>query len=184
MANRSCLAVEPPSGSMMEHEYELTDEQWNLISDLFPVREVGPKGGRPPQSPRPCVEGIIWILRTGARWKDLPKHFPSYATCWRRLKEWTEAGIWEQAWGRLLRRLDRQGRVNHEESIADGTFSSAKKGVNASVRRSVERAPTRWCSSMAMVCLWEPSSKALAQRKYRWLNRSSTLAFCEGESTD
>ena len=43
----------------------------------------------------------------------------------------SEAGIWDKAWGRLLRRLDQVGDINREESFADGTFSSAKKGVNA-----------------------------------------------------
>jgi transposase len=71
------------------------------------------------------------MLRTGARWKDLPKRFPSPSTCWRRLRDWTEAGIWEQAWSRLLRWLDANGQLNTEETFADGTFSSAKKGVNA-----------------------------------------------------
>jgi len=98
MSDRSRQAVESPAGSTMEPEFELTDEQWNLISDLFPEAPPRPKGGRPPAPVRHCVEGILWILRSGARWKDLPKCFPSDTTCWRRHKEWTEAGIWEQAW--------------------------------------------------------------------------------------
>lgn len=131
MANRSCVTLETSAGSKTDPEYALTDEQWNLISDLFPVKTVGSKGGRPAWSPRDCVEGIVWILRTGARWRDLPAHFPSHPTCWRRLKAWTEAGIWEKAWGRLLRKLDRNGEIDREEAMADGTFSSAKKGANA-----------------------------------------------------
>lgn len=154
MANRSRRAVETPTGSTTEPEFELTDEQWNLIADLFVEPPVGPKGGRPRVASRPCVEGILWILRTGAPWKHLPKHFPSPPTCWRRLKMWTEAGIWEEAWGRLLRRLDRQGRVAHEESFADGTFSSAKKGAKRSARRSGARARRSWFSPTAVVFRW------------------------------
>jgi transposase len=150
MANRSRRTVESSAGSTTEPVFELTDEQWNLISDLFPDAPVGPKGGRPALGPRPCVEGILWILRTGARWKDLPKRFPSHVTCWRRLKAWTEAGIWEKAWGRLLRKLDRNGDINHDESIADGTFSPAKKGANALVRPSAAREPRPWFSLTAM----------------------------------
>ena len=98
MANRSRRAVESPSGSMMEpNVFELTDEQWQLISDLFPESSIGPQGGRPAAPSRDCVEGILWILRSGAQWKDLPKCFPSYVTCWRRHKEWTEAGVWQKA---------------------------------------------------------------------------------------
>jgi transposase len=160
MANRSRRTVESSAGSKTEPVFELTDEQWNLISDLFPDKRVGPKGGRPSVKSRPCVEGILWILRTGARWRDLPKRFPSSATCWRRLKEWTEAGIWDTAWGRLLRKLDRRGAINHGETIADGTFSSAKKGVNASARPNAVRAPRPWCSSTGMACPCRPSSPA------------------------
>ena len=96
MANRSRRVVKLPAGSMTEPEYELTDEQWHLIADLFPETPVGPKGGRPVVASRPCVEGILWMLRSGARWKDLPKHFPSTTTCWRRHKQWSESGIWEK----------------------------------------------------------------------------------------
>lgn len=165
MGNRSCMAVEPSSGSMTEHEYELTDEQWNLISEFFPAPKVGPKGGRPAQPPRPCVEGIIWILRTGARWKDLPQRFPSPCTCWRRLKAWTEAGVWEQAWGRLLRTLDRQGSIKHEESIADGTFSSAKKGAKRSAGQNAARGPRSWFSSTPTGFRWESTRPAPALMK-------------------
>jgi transposase len=129
--SRADVAVMASAGSRTEPESELTDEQWFLIAKLFenPVPSV--KGGRPRKSPRPCVEGVWWVLRTGARWKDLPKRFPSPATCWRRHQEWSQAGIWEEAWAMLLRKLDHRGRLNWQETVADGTFSSAKKGAVA-----------------------------------------------------
>ena len=148
MASRSRGAVESLTGSTMEPKFLLEDEQWNLIADLFPDSPVGPQGGRPQVPSRPCVEGIMWILRTGAPWKDLPNCFPSPATCWRRLKRWTEDGVWEKAWGRLLRQLDRQGRIDREESFADGTFSSAKKGVKRLAERSEEKGPRSWSLPM------------------------------------
>ena len=165
MTDRSRRAVETPTGSTMEPEFELTDEQWNLISDLFPEALRRPQGGRPPAPTRPCVEGILWILRSGARWKDLPKHFPSSTTCWRRHRDWTEAGIWEKAWARLVRKLDRQGRVKHEESFADGTFSSAKKGVKRSARPSAAKAPRLWCSPTPKVFRWALTRRAPALTK-------------------
>jgi transposase len=115
----------------MEPEPQLSDEQWSLIADLFPDAPPSEKGGRPRRSSRECVEGILWVLRSGARWKDLPAHFPSAPTCWRRFKAWTEAGLWKTAWARLLRKLHRRGRINWQEAMADGTFSSAKKGACA-----------------------------------------------------
>jgi len=128
MANRSRVL---DAGSTTEPEPQLTDEQWLLIADLFPDKPPGPKGGRRRRLSRPCVEGILWVLRSGARWKDLPKSFPSYPTCWRRLQRWTELGLWQKAWMRLLRKLTNLGEIEWEESIADGMFSPAKKGVNA-----------------------------------------------------
>ena len=65
----------------------LSDTQWLLIADLFPDPPVGSRGGRPRVASRPCFEGILWVLTTGARWKDLPERYPSPATCWRRLQE-------------------------------------------------------------------------------------------------
>ena len=108
---------------------QLTDEQWLLISKFFPVPAPDPRGGRPRADVRRCLEGILWVLRSGARWKDLPRSFPSYVTCWRRFVEWSGAGMWDQAWRRLLEQLDRRGDVDWEQGFADGTFASAKKGA-------------------------------------------------------
>jgi transposase len=152
MSDRSRQGTDvPAAGSRMEPEYELTNEQWQLIADLFPHAPPSVEGGRPRVEPRACIEGILWILRSGARWKDMPKHFPSATTCWRRLQEWSQAGIWEKAWGRLLRKLDRQGRIDREESMADGTFASAKKGVKRLARRNAARGPRSWSSSTVAV---------------------------------
>jgi len=108
---------------------QLTDEQWLLISDCFPIRAPDPRGGRPRTNVRRCLEGILWVLRSGARWKDLPRSFPSYVTCWRRFVEWSKDGVWDQAWSRLVEQLDRRGDVNWEQGFADGTFAPAKKGA-------------------------------------------------------
>ena len=62
----------------------LTDAQWEKIGPLLPKRPKRPRGGRPPANDRKVLEGILWILRSGARWQDLPDEFPSPATCWRR----------------------------------------------------------------------------------------------------
>src|SRR5262245_57343832 len=132
-------SAEAGTGAKMEPDLQLTDDQWKLISDFFPDPPPNPNGGRPPAPARDCLEGVLWILRTGARWSDMPRRFPSGSTCWRRNKKWTESGIWDQVQGRLLRKLDRQGQINHEESIADATFSAAIKGENTLARPSAAR---------------------------------------------
>lgn len=121
---------------------ELTDEQWDLIKDLFVER---PTGGRPRIAPRPCLEGILWMLRAGCRWQDLPSRFPSYPTCWRRLNEWVDAGIFTQVWARLLQKLDRLGELDWEVAMADATFAPAKKGALASAKRRRAKGPSCLC---------------------------------------
>ena len=132
---------------------QLTEAQWLLICDLFPVPKRGRYGGRPRVDARRCLEGILWVLRSGARWKDLPKSFPSYVTCWRRFVEWSVAGVWHRAWSRLVGELDRRGEIEWQQGFADGTFASAKKGAIVSVRPNGAKAPNSWCSSMGEVCL-------------------------------
>ena len=115
----------------------LNDWQWEIIQPLLPPVSGF---GRPRADDRLVLEGILWVLRSGSRWKDLPRCFPSYATCWRRFADWSVEGIWETAWRRLVKQLDRQGAVDWEEGIADGTFASAKKGAATSARPSAAKA--------------------------------------------
>ena len=158
------------AGSRMEPEScatrsELNDEQWSLISDLFVDPAPDPCGGRPRADARRCVEGILWILRTGARWKDLPRSFPSYATCWRRFEQWSNDGVWDRAWRRLILKLDRQGDVEWDEGFADGTFAAAKKGAITTARPSAARALSSCSWSTAADCRSPSTSIALVPVK-------------------
>ena len=135
---------------------ELTDVQWEKIAPLLPEPQPSPNGGPTPVPNRPCFEGILWVLRSGARWKDLPKgQYPSSSTCWRRLRDWEEQGIWLKAWRAFLGELDEQGQLDWEETFADGTFSPAKKGARASARPNAERVRSLWWWQTARVCLSE-----------------------------
>ncbi len=78
---------------------------------------------------RPILEGILWVLRSGARWKDMPERFPSYQTCHRRFQEWQRSGLLMKALQGIGKKLDSLGRLDIKETFIDGTFSSAKKGV-------------------------------------------------------
>lgn len=120
---------------------KIPNELWERIEPLLPVHEPSPHGGRERFDDRFCLEGIVWVLRSGARWRDMPKHFPSGTTCWRRLKEWEAAGVWEAVWQMMLGELDEQHRLDLEETIGDGTFIPAKKGELWSARPSGAKVP-------------------------------------------
>jgi transposase len=126
---------------MVKRRSDITDELWARIEPMLPKHERSPHGGRDRLDDRWCLEGITWMLRSGARWQDVPKCFPSGSTCWRRLKEWEEAGVFEQVWQTLLGELDSQGRLDLDETFGDGTFIPAKKGELWSARQNVARAP-------------------------------------------
>src|SRR5579859_6215931 len=109
----------------------LTDAQWEKIRPLRPQRLPRPRGGRPPAPERKVLEGILWILRSGARWQDLPEEFPSPPTCWRRLRDWEEQGVWLTIWRAFLAELNEQQQLKWSESFLDGSFAPAKKGLRS-----------------------------------------------------
>ncbi len=133
------------TGSRTAPKPFLNETQWLLISDLLADPPASPQGGRPRIEPRPCLEGIIWVLTSGARWQDLPERYPSPATCWRRLAEWTRDGRFLAAWKKLLGKLDRLKGLHWEEAIGDGSFSRAKRGAPRSATAARARARPSCC---------------------------------------
>lgn len=104
-----------------------------------PARRHGIQSRRPKAKPRACFNGIMWVLRTGARWKELPRKYPPKSTCHDRLKEWTKSGLFDQALERLLGVLEESEILDLTETFADGTFASAKKGINRLDRHAVAK---------------------------------------------
>jgi transposase len=119
--------------------WKLDDDDWNRIKDIFPVKEVSPHGGRPPAPHRRVFEALIWFSRSGCPWEYLPKNFPSWSTCRRRLIEWEEQGILVAVHQHLLALLDEQGKLRLDETFLDGSFIPAKKGGTVSEKQSRER---------------------------------------------
>jgi hypothetical protein len=76
----------------------VNDDMWKKIEPLLPELPPHPKGGAPWTPDRPCLEGILWVLRSGARWQDLPERYPSPSTWWRRLRMWEERDVWLEIW--------------------------------------------------------------------------------------
>ena len=90
---------------MAKYTRFIKNDQWKLLEPMLPKPKRNPKGGRPPIDNREVMEGILWILRTGARWQDLPDRYPSASTCWRRLRLWEEQGVWLDVWRKFLSML-------------------------------------------------------------------------------
>jgi transposase len=118
----------------------LTDEHWDRIAPMLPRARRSPKGGRPRADDRECLEGILWLLRTGARWRDIPVDLPSGSTCWRRLRDWADAGVLEDIQAALVQQLEELGKLDLRELFADATFIRAKKGARRSAKRRLARA--------------------------------------------
>jgi transposase len=140
---------------MSARDVMLTDEQWKKIEPLIPKAGPRPKGGRPRADDRMVFEGILWILKTGARWKDLPDRYPHPSTCWRRLKQWYEEDVLKDMWRAFLSELDHEGILEWDEVFVDASFFPAKKGARESGKPSGEREQSAWYWSMARVFLSE-----------------------------
>jgi transposase len=149
----------------------LTDAQWAKIAPHLPRNAQSPKGGRPRVGNREVVEGILWVLRTGARWRDLPDGYPSGSTCWRRLRDWEAEGIWLELWRAFLRQLDVRGRLQWEQAFIDATFAPAKKGALSSAIPDGARAQSAWWWSTARVYLSEFALPLRPRGKRRSLKR-------------
>ena len=121
----------------------LNDRQWQKIKPLLPKARRGGRG-RPRADERQVLEGILWVLRSGARWRDLPREYPSASTCWRRLGQWEERDVWLRIWRALLGQLDAQGKLDWSEVFLDGSFAPAKKGGSAWVKPNVAKVQSGW----------------------------------------
>ncbi len=124
---------------------DLTDARWAIIEPLIPKPRRRKDGrGRPWRKPREVLGGILWVLRTGAPWKDLPERYPPYQTCHRRFQHWCREGTLKRVLHGLAEDLYERGGIDLTECFIDATFAGAKKGALVSGRRSGGRAPRSW----------------------------------------
>jgi transposase len=145
---------------------ELTDKQWEIIEPILPKSKSKPgKRGRPPVNKRAVFNGILWILRTGAQWRELPNKYPSYQTCHRYFQRWSESGILGKLLRRLAKDLIERGKLEVEEGFIDGSFSAAKKGALALVEQSAAKGARSWQSQTAIVFLSPYALQALRHTK-------------------
>ena len=108
----------------------LTDELWQRIQPLLPPEPPKPKGGRPRVPDRAALTGILFILRTGAQWEYLPQEMGCGCgmTCWRRLRDWHAAGVWQHIWQTLLNELGAANAIEWRRAIVDSSSVRADFG--------------------------------------------------------
>jgi transposase len=108
----------------------VSDALWNAVKKFIPPPKAKPRGGRPDADARLCLVGILFVLHTGAAWNAMPAELAaaSPATCWRRHKEWTHAGVWDEIWKAALAFLNRRGEVDLSVAIADSASVRAVFG--------------------------------------------------------
>ena len=109
----------------------MSDELWEIIEPLLPEELPKPKGGRPRVEDRAALSGIIFVLKSGIPWEMLPQEMGcgSGSTCWRRLRDWQEAGVWEDLHRVLLDRLGEADRIDWERASLDSASVPAKRGA-------------------------------------------------------
>ena len=156
----------------------LTDDQWSVLEPLFQKERTG--AGRPQiHSDREVLNGVLWVLRTGAAWADLPDRFPSSATCYRRFSKWVKDGRLRKILESLARHLEDNGLINLEECFIDGTFVVAKKGAQKWERPSGAKVRSSWllltllvylspCTRILLTLMKSDLSRLQSMKLSRW----------------
>ena len=137
---------------------DLTDAQWAVLEPLFRPKRREDGRGRPWQDTRAVLNGVFWVLRTGAPWHDLPSRYPPYQTCHRRFQQWQRSGLLTRLLQKLAEDLRDRGKLDLSESFIDASFSGAKKGALPWAPRGEVKAVKSWPLQTAMVflspCTW------------------------------
>ena len=137
---------------------DLTDKQWQILKPTFRPRRRPDGRGRPWADSRAVVNGVLWVLRTGAPWHNLPRRYPPYQTCHRRFQQWHRSGRLDRLLQRLAEDLRDRGKLDLTEAFVDATFAGAKKGALPLALPAVVKGAKSWRSATAMVfrspCTW------------------------------
>ena len=116
----------------------LTDEEWSLISDLFPEPAAT---GRPPRDPRTVLDGILWILRSGSAWRDLPEEFGPWQTAWRLFDKWNGEGLLAEILHRFQASFVAAGAIDPDLWCIDGTNVRAARCAGGGGKKGMPRSP-------------------------------------------
>lgn len=106
--------------------HSLTDSEWNVIRRFLPAERTG-KAGRPWKPHRDIINAIVFVLRTGIPWRDLPEEFGSFKTVYNRFRRWVKSGLWRRVFEALVSRLRKSGDIDFELWCVDGTVIRAHR---------------------------------------------------------
>ena len=114
----------------------VTDDLWTVVEPLLPQRPPRPKGGRPVVNDRAALSGILFVLKTGIPWEYLPQEMGCGAgmTCWRRLRDWQRAGVWDHLHRVLLDRLRGADQLDWSRAAVDSASVRAVGGAKKPAR--------------------------------------------------
>jgi transposase len=120
----------------------LPDALWDLVKPFLPISPLRPTGGRPRVSDRACLTGIVFVLRSGIPWQMLPQELEcgSGMTCWRRLRDWQLAGVWDLIHFALLDWLARCDQIDWSRAVVDSCSIRAVYGGNQTGPNPTDRA--------------------------------------------
>src|SRR5437868_14283756 len=118
-----------------------SDALWAIVAPLLPPEQPKPKGGRPRLADRAALTGIIVVLKSGIPWEMLPREMGcgSGMTCWRRLRDWHDAGIWDRLVETLLDQLQHADRLEWSRAAIDSAWARALGGVEGSGPNPTDR---------------------------------------------
>ncbi|MGY4494894.1 transposase [Pseudomonas sp. TE3610] len=116
----------------MANRYEISDEAWGLVAELFIERRTR---GRPRIDDRRMLDGVLWILRSGAAWRDMPEEFGPWSTVYQRFRDWRNRGTFDQMLKRLHLRLNEQGLIDLRTWMIDSTAVRATRASSGAGKK-------------------------------------------------
>ncbi len=153
--------------------HELSDQEWSAVEPLIPQRTA--RTGRPPKPARVMLNGIMWILRTGAPWRDLPERFGRWQTVYDYFARWRKAGVFDRILESLQVRLDAEGHIDWDLWCVDGSSVRAARAASgadkkASTDTRMSRPTPRWVAAAADS--GASSTWLLTAERCRWPSKS------------
>ena len=166
-------------------DLKLSDEQWEVIALLLPAQ---PRTGRRRKHDRQVLNSLVYRLKMGVRYKDIPRSesYAAKSTVYHWLRRWSEEGVLEEIWRRLLSLLEAEGGIDLSEGSLDGSFVAAKRGAKRTAypSRFFSKPPTLTSHNWPGMCWlrfaypdWVKVAPKLAFLRWRWTRRSTPQLY-------